>query len=62
MHTIWMKRKLIFGSILGIFLWLLFRNKNYTIKFEAIIEKTKPIEVWEYVADFSNMKKLNPTM
>uniref|UniRef100_A0A1B6CZB6 Uncharacterized protein n=2 Tax=Clastoptera arizonana TaxID=38151 RepID=A0A1B6CZB6_9HEMI len=62
MHTLWFRRRLVYGCILGIFVWLLFRHKNYTIKFEAVIDKSKPIEVWEYVADFSNMKKLNPTI
>lgn len=62
MQRIWCKKKVLFWCVVGVFLWLIFRPKKYTVKFEAIISNSKPIDVWEYVADFSNMKKLNPTM
>jgi hypothetical protein len=30
--------------------------------FEAVIENSKPVDVWEFVADFSNHKRINPNL
>ncbi|KAJ8972983.1 hypothetical protein NQ317_019014 [Molorchus minor] len=52
-----------FGLCVGIFvLYLAIRVHNYEHKAFVFIPKTHPNEVWEFVADFSNMKYLNPTI
>jgi len=51
-------------GILGILLFytLFVYKKKHQVMFEGIINNTDPKLVWEFVASFSNMKKLNPTM
>ncbi|XP_048512650.1 uncharacterized protein LOC105683535 [Athalia rosae] len=41
---------------------LFFYKKTHHVSFDAIIENSEAEAVWEFVADFSNMKKLNPTI
>lgn len=48
-------------SALIIYVFFFYKRK-YTVSFEFIIKNSTPESVWEFVADFSNMKKLNPTM
>lgn len=58
----WKVRKLatvLFGLIL---LFVFLRPRQFTFNADIKIPQTQPSEVWEYVADFSNMIKLNPTM
>ncbi|XP_054258235.1 uncharacterized protein LOC128983099 [Macrosteles quadrilineatus] len=62
MRTVWSKKNVILGCIVGFILWLMLRKQQYRAKFDALVRNSKPIEVWEYVADFSNMKRLNPTI
>lgn len=62
MRTVWCKKKVAFWCVVGFILWLMLRKRQYRAKFDAIIKKSKPVEIWEYVADFSNVKRLNPTM
>ncbi|XP_076659337.1 uncharacterized protein LOC143362786 [Halictus rubicundus] len=54
----------IFYLILALFIFYIFfiYKKKYHVNFEGTIQNSNPIHVWEYVADFSNMKKLNPTI
>lgn len=40
----------------------MFRVQTQNVTFEATVYKAKAADVWEFVADFSNMKKLNPTI
>lgn len=47
-------------GILG--LYVIFSASNNKYEVDAIIKHTKPEQVWEFVADFSKMKLLNPTM
>ncbi|KYN43530.1 hypothetical protein ALC56_01791 [Trachymyrmex septentrionalis] len=58
------KTRSILHSILGaLLLYILFvYKKKHQVMFEGIINKSDPKLVWEFVADFSNMKKLNPTI
>lgn len=51
----------IFLAILIFYVFFVYKKVHH-VKVDAIIKNTKPESVWEFVADFSNMKKLNPTM
>ncbi|XP_075221898.1 uncharacterized protein LOC142324787 isoform X2 [Lycorma delicatula] len=62
MTSIICRRKVLCCMFVAFILYLLLRIKAYSIKFDAVIKKSHPIDVWEYVADFSNMLKLNPTI
>lgn len=46
--------------LLGIY--LVFSSGYHDYKSDGIIKNTKPEEVWNYVADFSKMRLLNPSM
>ncbi|KAK9882688.1 hypothetical protein WA026_022740 [Henosepilachna vigintioctopunctata] len=46
----------------SILLYLLLRVKNYSYNANVFLPNAHPNEVWEFVADFSNMKHLNPTI
>lgn len=58
------KTRTVLYAVLAVFVgYILFiYKKQHQVMFEAIIRDSDPKEVWEYVADFSNMKKLNPTI
>lgn len=43
-------------------LYLVIKVKNYEYGSSISILKVMPVEIWEFVADFNNMKYLNPTM
>ncbi|XP_065212592.1 uncharacterized protein LOC135840147 [Planococcus citri] len=58
----WYKKKTIIVILTIIVLYSLFRCKKYTVRYNAIVSNSRPIEVWEFVSDFNNMKKLNPTI
>lgn len=51
---------IVFIALLG--LYVIFSASNNKYEVDAIIKYTKPEKVWEFVADFSKMKLLNPTM
>ncbi|XP_050304060.1 uncharacterized protein LOC126741606 isoform X1 [Anthonomus grandis grandis] len=42
--------------------YLLIRVRNYDHEMSVFLPKVHPNEPWEFVADFSNMKYLNPTI
>ncbi|KAK2575048.1 hypothetical protein KPH14_008789 [Odynerus spinipes] len=46
--------------IICIFYLLFIHKESYRTEIEGVIQDTNPIKVWEFVADFSNMKLLNP--
>lgn len=50
----------IIAVILIIYLYLFARYQTY--EHQAVIKNAKPVAVWEFVADFSKMKQLNPTI
>lgn len=59
----WKTRTIMHGILGVLVLYTLFvYKKKHQVMFEGIIKKSDPRLVWEFVADFSNMKKLNPTM
>ncbi|XP_012231831.1 uncharacterized protein [Linepithema humile] len=58
------KTRTIMHSIIGVILFyvLFVYKKQHQVMFEATINNSNPKHIWEFVADFSNMKKLNPTI
>lgn len=56
------KRKYIFGICAVIFVYLLLFSRYQTFEYQEVIKEVKPEAVWEYVADFSKMKSLNPSI
>ena len=58
----WKSRRTLGIVISLLVLYLTVRIKNYEHKAGVFLSETHPNEVWEFVADFSNMKTLNPTM
>lgn len=63
MHPIrWNKRRLVSVALSGIVLYLILSAKYNNFTAEIVIKNQKPEDVWNFVADFSKMKLLNPTM
>lgn len=59
----WKTRTILHGVLGVLVLYTLFvYKKKHQVMFEGVINKSDPRLVWEFVADFSNMKKLNPTI
>lgn len=56
------KRKYIIGICAIIFIYLFLFSRYQTFEYQEVIKNVKPEKVWEYVADFSKMKSLNPTI
>lgn len=56
------KRKYIIGICAVIFLYIFLFTRYQTYEVQEVIKNVKPEKVWEYVADFSKMKTLNPTI
>jgi hypothetical protein len=62
MQRRWFKKRILCVCLLSVFLYLIFRSRTQNVVFEAVVANSKPIDIWEFVADFSNHKKLNPTL
>ncbi|KAG7213536.1 hypothetical protein KM043_002796 [Ampulex compressa] len=59
----WKTRNVVYTFFVFLLLYVFFiYKKKHHMMSEAIIKDTDPKHVWEFVADFSNMKKLNPTI
>jgi len=56
------KRKYIIGAVALIIIYLCIASRYQTYEHSEVIKNAKPIAVWEFVADFSKMKQLNPTI
>lgn len=56
------KRKYVVGICAVVFVYLFLFSRYQTFEYQEVIKGTKPETVWEYVADFSKMKLLNPTI
>lgn len=56
------KRKYILGICVIIFIYLLLFARYQTFEYQEVIKNAKAKDVWEFVADFNQMKKLNPTI
>lgn len=48
-------------AILAFYVFFIFKKKHH-VSFDGVVKNAKPETVWEFVADFNNMMKLNPTM
>ncbi|XP_034234938.1 uncharacterized protein LOC117641583 [Thrips palmi] len=48
--------------VVALVLYLLLSPRAYLHHEEYVIEQARPKDVWEFVSDFSNMPKLNPTI
>ncbi|XP_017878179.1 uncharacterized protein LOC108623849 [Ceratina calcarata] len=59
----WKTRNVLYTmlTLLIFYVLFLYKRKQHVL-FEDIIKDSNPIHVWEFMADFSNMKKLNPTI
>ncbi|XP_063695806.1 uncharacterized protein LOC134827166 [Culicoides brevitarsis] len=63
MHPIrWNKRRLLSVALSGIVFYLILSAKYNKFQAETVIKNHKPEDVWNFVADFSKMKLLNPTI
>lgn len=58
----WKIKSFIYFFIVLIFYCLVVYKKEHRVTYETKITNVNPEKVWEFVADFGNMKKLNPTM
>ncbi|KAG5680407.1 hypothetical protein PVAND_009916 [Polypedilum vanderplanki] len=56
------KRKYIAGIVVLILAYLFIFARYQTYEYEEVIKNVKPVKVWEFIADFSKMKELNPTI
>lgn len=57
------KIKRIAGVLMALLCIYLFgRIKYYNYQASVTLENTHPSDAWEFIADFSNMKYLNPTL
>lgn len=62
MSTIHWNARRTFYAVILVTIYLLLRVKKYEYVAKVFLQRTDPKVAWEYVADFSNMKYLNPTM
>ncbi|KAL1517804.1 hypothetical protein ABEB36_001527 [Hypothenemus hampei] len=58
----WKSGKTLSIFLLLLFVYLLIRVRTYEYKITQFLPKVHPNEPWEFIADFSNMKSLNPTI
>lgn len=58
----WNKRRVIVLTLSAIVFYLIISSRYTKYQAETIIRNHKPEDVWNFVADFSKMKLLNPTM
>uniref|UniRef100_A0A1B0GLK9 Uncharacterized protein n=1 Tax=Lutzomyia longipalpis TaxID=7200 RepID=A0A1B0GLK9_LUTLO len=56
------KRKLVLYGIILLIAYAIFSSGYSSHRSETTIANAKPEDVWEFVADFSKMKLLNPTI
>lgn len=56
------KAKYIIGICAVIFVYIFLFTRYQSFEYQEVIKNVKPETVWEYVADFSKMKSLNPTI
>lgn len=56
------RKKVLVGLVVAFVSYILLKCRKYNITYDAVVSNVQPAELWEFVSDFSNMKKLNPTM
>lgn len=60
--TPWHARRLALACAISFLAYALVRLKTYTLVYESLIVNQSAQVVGEFVADFSNLRKLNPTI
>ncbi|KAJ6641432.1 hypothetical protein Bhyg_06371 [Pseudolycoriella hygida] len=60
--TRWNIKRLSIVFIAFVGIYFIFSASNNKYEIDAIIKRTDPEKVWEFVSDFSKMKILNPTI
>lgn len=58
----WKSKRFITVVLAVLVIYYFFRVRQYQYNATVLLPEIKPTEPWEYIADFSNMKYLNPTM
>lgn len=59
----WKTRTVAFGGLITFGFYFLFIYKwTHDFFYTAIVKNSNSKQVWEFVADFGNVMKLNPTM
>lgn len=61
-RTRWNIKRISIAIILIITIYVIFSSSYNQYEIDATIPNTKPEIVWNFVADFSKMRLLNPTM
>jgi hypothetical protein len=56
------RTKYLAGLAAVIFIYLFLFSRYQTYEYQEVIKNVKPVVVWEFIADFSKMKQLNPTI
>ena len=62
MQRRWFKKRVVCVCLLSVFLYLIIRTRTHDVAFEVVIPNSKPVDIFEFVADFSNLKKIYPNM
>lgn len=58
----WNAKRLAAAAAVLLCLYVVFSAGRKTYESEVLVLRTRPEAVWDFVADFSNMRLLNPTM
>ena len=62
MQRRWFKKRVLCVCLLSVFLYLIVRTRTHNVSFEVVIPNSKPVAIWDFVADLSNLKKIYPNM
>lgn len=62
MQRRWYKKRVVCVCLLSVLLYLIVKTRMHDVAFEVVIPNSKPEYIWDFVADFSNLKKLYPNM
>ncbi|XP_055913323.1 uncharacterized protein LOC129946963 [Eupeodes corollae] len=60
--TRWNRKRLTIIGISLLVIYILFTSGYHNYQIDTLIHDSRPEYVWEYVADFRNMRSLNPTI
>lgn len=58
----WNIKKLSLAIAACLVIYIIFSSGFHKYQIDSVISNTRPEDVWEYVADFSKMRLLNPTI
>lgn len=58
----WNKRRILIVILISSIVYFYLSSRYNKYEQDVVIRNVQPETVWDYVADFSNMKLLNPTM